>query len=124
MPINREDDFEERRSHLEGLSDKELKARFWELAEDVIDPLIDLSKTHTSASIERSVLLRMGFNSLDAKAIVNQVVQADLLGKGAGHVVYKMAKKEDRSIKEVGLDIGNEKYDKEELKKLFDGGES
>src|SRR6056297_3120439 len=118
MPINREDDFEERRSHLEGLSDKELKARFWELAEDVIDPLIDLSKTHTSASIERSVLLRMGFNSLDAKAIVNQVVQADLLGKGAGHVVYKMAKKEE------GLDIGNEKYDKEELKKLFDGSES
>lgn len=123
MPIKREDDFEKRRDHLKNLSDEELKERFWELSEKIVDPLIDLAKTHTSASIERSVLLRMGFNSVDAKAIVNQIVKADLLSKGAGHVVYKLAQKEDRPIKEVGLDIGNEKYKKEELQSLFDGGE-
>ncbi len=123
MPIKREDDFEERRSHLESLSDEELKERFWELAEQIVDPLIDLADTHTSASIERSVLLRMGFNSVDAKAIVNQVVKADLLSKGAGHVVYKLAQKEDRPVKEVGLDIRDEKYEKEELQALFNGGE-
>lgn len=122
MPIKREDDFEERRDHLKDLSDKELKEKFWELTEEIVDPLIDLSKTHTSASIERSVLLRMGFNSIDAKSIVNQVIKADLLGKGAGHVVYKLAQKEDREIKEVGLDIGDEKYSKEELRSLFNGG--
>ncbi|MCF8009174.1 MAG: ornithine aminomutase subunit alpha [Halanaerobiales bacterium] len=122
MPIKREDDFEKRREHLKGLSEQKLKERFWELTEEVVDPLIDLAKSHTSASIERSVLLRMGFNSIDAKAIVNQVINADLLGKGAGHVVYKVAQKEDRPIKEVGLDIGKEKYSKDELRKLFTGG--
>lgn len=123
MPIKREDDFEERRSHLKDLSDEELKERFWELTEEIVDPLIDLAQTHTSASIERSVLLRMGFNSVDAKAIVNQVVKADLLGKGAGHVVYKLAEREERPYKEVGLEIGDEKYTKEDLQSLFDGGD-
>ncbi len=122
MPVKREDDFDERRDHLKDLSDKELKEKFWNLTEKIVDPLIDLSKTHTSASIERSVLLRMGFNSIDAKAIVNQVIKADLLGKGAGHVVYKLSQKEDRPIKEVGLDIGDEQYTKEELRSLFTGG--
>jgi len=122
MPIKREDDFEKRRDHLKDLSDEELKKKFWDLTEDIVDPLIDIAKTHTSASIERSVLLRMGFNSVDAKAIVNEVIKADLLGKGAGHVVYKLAQKEDRPIKEVGLDIGNEKYNKKQLQALFDGG--
>ncbi|MGM0445614.1 MAG: ornithine aminomutase subunit alpha [Bacillota bacterium] len=123
MPIKRDDDFEKRRTHLKSLSDKELKEKFWNLTEEIVDPLIDLAKTHTSASIERSVLLRMGFNSVDAKSIVNEVIKADLLSKGAGHVVYKLAQKEDRPIKEVGLDIGNEKYDKKQLQALFDGGE-
>ena len=123
MPIKREDDFEERRSHLKDLSDEELKERFWELTEEIVDPLIDLAQTHTSASIERSVLLRMGFNSVDAKAIVNQVVKADLLEKGAGHVVYKLAEREKRTYKEVGLEIGDEKYTKEDLQSLFDGGD-
>src|SRR6056297_4116586 len=119
MPIKREDDFEERRSHLKDLSDEELKERFWELSEKIVDPLIDLAKTHTSASIERSVLLRMGFNSVDAKAIVNQIMNANLLSKGAGHVVYKLAERENRPYKEVGLEIGNEEYQKEDLQSLF-----
>ena len=47
-----------------GLTDEELEARFWELAQEVVDPLVELARTHTSPSIERSVLMRMGIDSL------------------------------------------------------------
>lgn len=124
MAIKREDDFAERRKHLAELSDKELKDKFWDLVEEIIDPLIEEAKTHTSQSIERSVLLRMGFNSLDARAIVNKIVEAELLGKGAGHVILKVSKKDELSIKEAGLAIAEDKYNKDELIALFDGGES
>jgi len=123
VPISREDDFEKRREHLKDLSDKELKERFWDLAEEIVDPLIDMAETHTSQSIERSVLLRMGFNSLDAKIIVKKVAEADLLGKGAGHVLLKLSKKENLEVKEAGLAIVDGKYNKDDLKKLFVGGE-
>lgn len=72
MSPERKDDFQKRREHLADLSDQELKERFWDLADQIVDPLADLAKTHTSPSIERSVLIRMGFNSLDAKAIVKK----------------------------------------------------
>jgi len=123
MPIDRDDNFEERRKHLQDLSDKELKERFWNLAEEIVDPLIDTAETHTSQSIERSVLLRMGFNSLDAKAIVKKVAESDLLGKGAGHVLLKLAEKEDMEVKEAGLAIVDGEFSKEDLKELFNGGE-
>lgn len=123
MPIDREDNFEERRKHLQDLSDEKLKERFWNLAEEIVDPLIETAETHTSQSIERSVLLRMGFNSLDAKAIVKKVAESDLLGKGAGHVLLKLAEKEDMEVKEAGLAIVDGKFVKEDLKELFNGGE-
>ncbi len=122
MSLKRKDDFQERRKHLADLSDAELKDKFWELTEKIVDPLIELARTHTSESIERSVLLRMGFNSLDAKAIVNKVVEAELLGKGAGHVIWKLAEKEDLEIKDTGLAIRDGKYSKEDLQNLFTGG--
>ncbi len=123
MPIKREDDFEKRRQHLKVLSEKELKERFWELTEEIVEPLIDMAEKNTSKSIERSVLLRMGFNSLDAKAIVNEVAEADLLGKGAGHVVLKLAEEENVEIKDAGLAIVDGKYTRDDLRKLFEGGE-
>ncbi|HKL75246.1 MAG TPA: ornithine aminomutase subunit alpha [Halanaerobiales bacterium] len=123
MPIDRDDNFEERRKHLQDLSDKELKERFWNLAEEIVDPLIDTAETHTSQSIERSVLLRMGFNSLDAKAIVKKVAESDLLGKGAGHVLLKLAEKEEMEVKEAGLAIVDGEFSKKDLKELFNGGE-
>ena len=123
MPIDRDDNFEERRKHLQDLSDKELKERFWNLAEEIVDPLIDTAETHTSQSIERSVLLRMGFNSLDAKAIVKKVAESDLLGKGAGHVLLKLAEKEDMEVKEAGLAIVDGEFSKDDLRELFNGGE-
>lgn len=123
MPLKREDDFEKRREHLKDLSDEELKKRFWRLTEEVVDPLVELARTHTSPSIERSVLLRMGFNSLDSKSIVNKIIEANLIGKGAGHVVLKLSKSEKLPLKEAGLQISEGCYSKEDLQHLFAGGE-
>lgn len=106
-------DYEKRRQHLKKLSEKELEERFWELTGQVVDPLIDLAESHTSPSIERSVLLRMGFNSMEAKSIVDKCVKYELLSKGAGHVVLKIAKSENISIKEAGKELASgEHWDK------------
>lgn len=101
--IKREDDFEQRREHLKNLSDEELKARFWRLTEQLVDPLLTLAKENTSPAIERSVLLRMGFSSLEAKAIVDGCMEKSLLGHGAGNVVYRYAKHTGQEIREAGL---------------------
>jgi len=109
----REDDFEIRRKHLEQLSDEELKNRFWELADQTVTPLIDLAYKNTTPAIERSVLLRMGFSSLEAKDIVEKVINNGLIGKGAGHVVYRLSQIEKIDIREAGLKlIGNHGWDK------------
>jgi D-ornithine 4,5-aminomutase subunit alpha len=89
--LERPDDFEKRRQHLKGLSDEELKQRFWQLAEEIVRPLYELAWYHTSPSIERSVLLRMGFSSLEAKSIVSGLEKRGLLGKGAGRAVLEYA---------------------------------
>ncbi len=101
--LKRKDDFQNRRKHLETLSDEELHAKFWELLEKTVDPLIDLAKTHTSPSIERSILLRMGFSSIEAKPLVKMAIDRSLIGKGVGHLVYRAAKNNGVSIKAAGL---------------------
>jgi D-ornithine 4,5-aminomutase subunit alpha len=100
--MKRADDFQERRKHLANLTDEELYQRFWQLTEQVVDPLLELGKKNTTPSIERSVLLRMGISSLDAKPIVEGCIDRGLIGKGAGHVVYKLAKRKNVSVKEAG----------------------
>lgn len=104
------DDFNERRVHLSNLSDEELKARFWSLASEIVEPMIELGRKNTTPSIERSVLLRMGFSSLEAKEIVNGVLENGLIGKGAGHVVYKFSKEKNISVREAGLMLIENKY--------------
>lgn len=103
----RQDDYKTRGAHLKSLSDEELKKRFLELSEQLVDPLLDLAYKNTSKSIERSVLLRMGFNSLEAKAIVDLLNEHDLLRKGAGHCVYVLSKDKKLSLREAGLLIIN-----------------
>lgn len=93
MADKRNDDYEVRRSHLAELSDEELKKRFFSLAEEIVEPLIRLSQKSTSPSVERSVLLRMGFSSLEARDIVNHVLDLGLMGKGAGNIVLKTSEK-------------------------------
>jgi len=101
--LKREDDFEERRKHLANLSDEELKTRFWDLVGTAVDPLLEIARTHTSPSIERSILLRMGFSSIEAKPLVEMAIDRNLIGKGVGHLVYKAAKQNNLSVREAGL---------------------
>jgi len=103
--LERVDDFEVRRKHLANLSDEELKKRFWELTEKIVEPMINLAKKYTSPSIERSVLLRMGFNSIEANKIVDILYKKDLLGHGAGNVVLKVSKKENIEYLDAGRKI-------------------
>lgn len=121
MAEKRADDFNERRAHLANLSDQELYERFWSLASDIVDPLLELGRKNTSPAIERSVLLRMGFSSIEAKAIVDGVIDRGLMGKGAGHVVYKLAKAKNISVREAGVALADGKM-WQEAADLFRGG--
>jgi D-ornithine 4,5-aminomutase subunit alpha len=103
MAIKRPDDFEARRGHLKGLTDEELEKRFWELAEKVVDPLLELGYNNTTPAIERSVLLRMGFSSLEANGIVDNTLDRGLLGKGAGHIVWRIAREVGRDIEKLDV---------------------
>jgi D-ornithine 4,5-aminomutase subunit alpha len=100
--VERADDFSSRRAHLRALSDEELRAYFWSLAETIVAPLIEEARTHTTPSIERSVLLRMGFSSVEAKALVERMRERGLLGHGAGHLVLKVAHAKGISVREAG----------------------
>ena len=97
--------FEERRAHLKDLSNEELKNRFWELAEKIVDPFLTLGYENTTPAIERSVLLRMGFSSLEAKPIVDGALERGLLGHGAGNIVYRLSKEKNLSIRDAGLSL-------------------
>jgi len=121
--MKRIDDFESRRQHLRAMSDDELKAYFWSLAQQVVDPLLEYGRTHTSPSVERSVLLRMGFSSLEAKPIVDFAITNNLIGHGAGNIVYRVAKAENLSIRDAGVKLSHgQLWDKAVT--LFGGAEN
>ncbi|NLI55535.1 ornithine aminomutase [bacterium] len=101
----REDDFQKRREHLKNMSEEELINYFWQLTEKIVDPLVELSKTHTSPSIERSVLLRMGFSSIESKNIVRYMVENNLLPHGAGKVVLIYSELKKKNYLEAGKDL-------------------
>ena len=93
----RDDDFAARRERLSSLSDEELHAHFWSLVEKIVEPLIEEARTHTTPSIERSVLLRMGFSSIEARALVDAIERHGLLGHGAGRLVLELSRNKDIS---------------------------
>ena len=102
--------FEERRERLEQLNDAELKQRFWMLTDQLLEPILELARTHTSPSIERSVLLRMGVDSVSSHGVVQRIMDAGLLGKGAGNVLLRLAAKTGKDIRGTAqaiLDDGN-----------------
>ena len=111
--LERPDDFATRRKHLQSLSDEELHQRFWQLVEKVVEPLIEEATTHTTPSIERSVLLRMGFSSVEAKKLVDDMQQRELLGYGAGRLVFEFAKSKNISVREAGTQLIEGLYWKE-----------
>lgn len=108
--------FEAKQKVLKKMSDEELKDRFWELCQQLVDPIVELSKTHISPSIERSVLLRMGVDSISAHGVVDRIYEAGLLGKGAGHVLLKLSQKSGKSLRDCAQDILD---DKDVLQGLF-----
>ncbi len=108
--VERSDDFSSRRTRLAALSDEELHARFWQLAEQIVAPLIAEARTHTTPSIERSVLLRMGFSSIEAKALVARMHERQLLGHGAGRLILELAKRRGVSVREAGLALLDGRY--------------
>lgn len=108
--MKRADDFEVRRQHLKDLTDEQLKQRFWELAEKIVEPMLELGYKNTTPAVERSVLLRMGFSSLEVKPIVEGVIQKGLMGKGAGNVIWRLSKKLGVSVREAGVGLAEGKY--------------
>lgn len=119
--MKRSDNFNEKRQHLANLSDEELYARFWELAEKIVDPLLDLAKNNTTPSIERSILLRMGFSSLEAKPLVEGAIDRGLISKGVGHVVYRISKDKNIPLRQAGLEMIEGKH-WDDAVSIFKGG--
>jgi D-ornithine 4,5-aminomutase subunit alpha len=85
------------------MSDAELHQHFWSLADKLVAPLIEEARTHTTPSIERSVLLRMGFSSIEAKALVERMDERGLLSHGAGRLVLELAKAKTLSVRAAGM---------------------
>lgn len=106
----RKDDYEQRRAHLANLSDEELFQRFWQLADQLVEPMLEAGKVYTSPAVERSVLLRMGFSSIEAKPIVDGLMERELLGHGAGNAVWKLSKKLGVSVREAGVELAEGKH--------------
>lgn len=119
--LKRDDDYLIRSKHLQNLSDEELKTMFWDLAEEIVTPMLELAKTHTSPSIERSVLLRMGFSSLEAQPLVDGAIDRGLIGHGVGNVVYRVSNEKKISIRQAGLDLIEGKH-WDEATIMFKGG--
>ena len=109
--------FEARRERFKDMSDEALKAHFWDLCGQIVAPIVDLARTHTSPSIERSVLLRMGIDSLTAHGVVDRIQQAGFLGKGAGHVLLRLAEKQGSDVRAAAVAILE---DKDVLTGLFE----
>ncbi|MGI9592203.1 MAG: D-ornithine 4,5-aminomutase subunit OraS [Myxococcota bacterium] len=99
----RPDDFATRRAHLQELADGELRERFWSLVEQIVAPLVEEARNHTTPAIERSVLLRMGFSSTEARELVERAGRAGLLGQGVGGLVLELAVRKGLTVREVGL---------------------
>jgi D-ornithine 4,5-aminomutase subunit alpha len=112
----RQSRFEERRKELSQLSDEQLKARFWGLCGQVVEPIIGLARTHTSPSIERAVLLRMGIDSVSCHGVVDRIFEAGLLPKGAGNVLLKVARRAGTDVRGAAAAILE---NKEVLEGLF-----
>jgi len=51
--------FEKRREELHQMTDEQLKARFWELCEQLVDPIVDLARTFgvSASTIYRDLTL-------------------------------------------------------------------
>lgn len=82
---------EKLRSGLADLDDEAFKVRFRGLYHQVVELVVELVCVHIMPSIERLVLLRMGIDSATMYTVVENVLNAGLLGKGAEYVVSHLS---------------------------------
>ena len=103
------------------MTEEELNDRFWTLANQLIEPMLDMGYRCTTPAIERSVLLRMGFSSIEAKPIVEGAILKGLMGKGCGHLVWRLSIARGIGVREAGLALA-EGQSWDELDALFGKG--
>ena len=108
--LDRPDDFATRREPLRSMTDDELHAHFWKLANQIVAPLVAQARTHTTPAIERSVLLRMGFSGDEARRLVERMGERALLGHGAGRIVFELAKAKEMPVREAGCALLEDRY--------------
>lgn len=101
--------FEARRQQLDKMNDEQLKSRFWQLCDQIVEPMVDYGRKYTSQSIERSVLLRMGIDSVTSQGVVSRINEAGLLGKGAGNIVLKVSQKHRVDLRVAAKRINEDK---------------
>ena len=56
------------------------------------------------------MLLRMGFSSLEAKALVERIEIRGILGHGAGRLVFELAKAKQISVRDAGEALLADRY--------------
>jgi D-ornithine 4,5-aminomutase subunit beta len=91
----------DRLTQLRNLDLDPLRELFWTLARRTVEPLARFAAEHTTPSIERSVLLRMGFDSTEAKELVDKAVRGGWLGDGVGGVLADYADRHRITIREA-----------------------
>ena len=92
--------YEALRAELADLDDAALKERFWQLCEQVMTPVVDLARTHTT------------------HAVVENVFAAGLGGKGAGHAVLRLSRRDGMDLRDAVTRIAE---DPKSPDGLFDG---
>ena len=104
--MKRDDDYQVRRQSVANLSDKELEQRFCAARRDYIASRFSRMNPRQLEAVLTTegplVLLRMGFSSIEAKAIADGCVERNLLGHGAGNVVYRLAKAKEMDYIDAG----------------------
>ncbi|GGU81475.1 D-ornithine 4,5-aminomutase subunit OraE [Lentzea flava] len=91
----------DRLAQLRSMDLDQLRGLFWSLARRAVEPLAQYAAEHTTPSIERSILLRMGFDSTEAKELVDAAMRGGWLGDGVGGVLREYADRHGITVREA-----------------------
>ena len=87
--MKRIDEYEKRRAHLKDLSDEELYERFWKLAEDMVEPMLDLGQKYTTPFHRKKRAVKDGIFQPGSKA--NSRRRNKTLSYGQGLRAHRLA---------------------------------
>lgn len=110
--VNKErvDVYTSRRRALASVSGEEPQETFWKLSGEAVDTMVEEARTHTTPSIERAVLLHMGFDSSESARLVEWMEELNLLGQGAAQLIQALAKQKKLTMREAGMALLGGKY--------------